>query len=73
MLGICGGIASDPKAAPFLIGLGATELSAAAASIPKLKAKVRSLTMEACRSLAERALAASTAAEVRALIEGEEV
>jgi phosphocarrier protein FPr/phosphocarrier protein len=72
MLGICGGIASDPKAAPILIGLGATELSGAAAAIPGLKARIRSLTMEGCRSLAARALAASTAAEVRALLEGEE-
>jgi phosphocarrier protein FPr/phosphocarrier protein len=65
--GICGGIASDPLAAPLLIGLGATELSAAPAAIPALKAAVRALRIDRCRALAARALAAGTADEVRAL------
>jgi phosphocarrier protein FPr/phosphocarrier protein len=72
MLGICGGIASDPKAAAILIGLGATELSAAPAAVPALKARVRLLNLEKCRALAERALEAGTASEVRALLEGDE-
>ncbi|WP_034160147.1 phosphoenolpyruvate--protein phosphotransferase [Sphingomonas sp. ERG5] len=69
-IGVCGGIASDPLAAPILIGLGVTELSATPAAIPALKAVVRHLTMADCRALAERALAASTAADVHALLEG---
>jgi len=69
-LGVCGGVASDPVAAPILIGLGVTELSATAATIPALKAKVRALSMDQCRTLAIRALACATAAEVRALLEG---
>ncbi|HEY1604854.1 MAG TPA: phosphoenolpyruvate--protein phosphotransferase [Allosphingosinicella sp.] len=68
-LGVCGGIASDPAAAPILIGLGATELSAAPATIPALKAAVRTLRADACAALAERALACGSAAEVRALLE----
>ena len=36
-------LASDPKAAAILIGLGVTELSASPAAIPALKAAVRAL------------------------------
>jgi phosphoenolpyruvate-protein phosphotransferase len=70
-LGVCGGLASDPAAAPILIGLGVTELSAAPAVIPALKAKVRGLDLASCRALAARALDAASAPEVRALLEGE--
>jgi phosphocarrier protein FPr/phosphocarrier protein len=70
-LGVCGGLASDPKAAAVLIGLGATELSAVPAAVAQVKAQVRELTIERCRALAERALAASTAREVRAMLESE--
>ncbi len=66
-VGVCGGLASDPVAAPILIGLGVTELSAAPAQIPELKTLIRGLTLDACRDLAERACAATSAAEVRAL------
>ncbi|QNA87139.1 phosphoenolpyruvate--protein phosphotransferase [Sphingomonas sp. So64.6b] len=68
-LGVCGGIASDPLAAPILIGLGVTELSATPTAIPALKAVVRQLTLAECRTLADRALAASTAAEVHSLLQ----
>jgi phosphoenolpyruvate-protein phosphotransferase len=71
-LGVCGGIASDPAAAPILIGLGVTELSATPAAIPALKAVVRALDMPACRALAARALSMPTAGAVRALLEGAE-
>ncbi|HXR94474.1 MAG TPA: phosphoenolpyruvate--protein phosphotransferase [Rhizomicrobium sp.] len=64
---VCGGLASDVTAAPILIGLGIRGLSAAAAQIPALKACIHKLTLEECRRLAEKALAASSAAEVRAL------
>jgi phosphoenolpyruvate-protein phosphotransferase len=68
--GICGGVASDPLAAAILIGLGARELSATPAAIPALKAAVRKLDLAGCEQLAGRALAASDAAEVRALAQG---
>ena len=67
-LGICGGLASDPQAAPLLVGLGATELSCVPAAIPAVKAAVRAATVVAARGLAERALAARSGAEVRGLI-----
>jgi phosphocarrier protein FPr/phosphocarrier protein len=64
---VCGGLASDPAAVPILIGIGVGELSAAPATIPELKALMAGLTLGACRDLAERACAAASAAEVRAL------
>ena len=66
-VGVCGGLASDLVAAPILIGLGVTELSAAPAAVPELKALVRTLTLDACRELAARACALASAAQVRAL------
>lgn len=64
---VCGSLASEIAAAPILIGLGVTELSAAPAAVPDLKAAIRELTMPQCRDIAARALAATSAAEVRAL------
>lgn len=68
-LGVCGGLASDPKVAALLVGLGVTELSSVPAAVPAVKAAVRKIAMARARDLAERALAARSAAEVRALIE----
>ncbi|WP_420607082.1 phosphoenolpyruvate--protein phosphotransferase [Novosphingopyxis sp.] len=68
-LGVCGALASDPLAAPLLLGLGVTELSAIPAMIPALKARVRALEMAECRTLAERALSLGSPAEIRALLE----
>jgi phosphocarrier protein FPr/phosphocarrier protein len=67
-VGVCGGLASDPDGALILVGLGITQLSAAPAAVAAVKARIRATSIEACRALAERALDASSAAEVRALI-----
>jgi phosphocarrier protein FPr/phosphocarrier protein len=67
MLGVCGGLASEPIAAALLIGLGVTELSAAPAAVPGVKAAVRRLSMDQCRELAARACAAVSAREARAI------
>jgi phosphocarrier protein FPr/phosphocarrier protein len=66
-VGVCGGLASDLRAAPILIGLGVDELSATPAVVPELKALVRTLSLPACREIARRALAQASAQEVRAL------
>jgi phosphocarrier protein FPr len=68
MVGVCGGIASDRHAVPILIGLGVTELSVSLPAIPAVKAQIRTLRLDACRELAARALAAESAAAVRALV-----
>ncbi len=66
-VGVCGGLASDLAAVPILLGLGVTELSAAPALAPELKALIRSLSLDACRDLARRACALASADEVRQL------
>jgi phosphocarrier protein FPr len=68
LVGVCGGIASDPCAVPILIGIGVNELSVSLPAIPEVKAQIRTLRLDACRELAERALAAESAEEVRALV-----
>jgi phosphocarrier protein FPr len=67
-VGVCGGIASDPRAVPILVGIGVDELSVSLPAIPAVKAQIRALRLDACRELAERALAAESAEEVRALV-----
>ena len=67
-VGVCGGLASDPVAAPILIGLGVTELSATPNRIPDLKALIRQITLSDCRKAAAQALTLASAAEVRALV-----
>jgi phosphocarrier protein FPr/phosphocarrier protein len=66
--GVCGGLASIPLAAPILIGLGVTELSATASAVPEVKAMVRTLTMERCQEIAREALSKDSAEAVRRLL-----
>lgn len=68
-VGVCGNLASSPLAAPVLIGLGVTELSAAASVLPEIKALVRGLDMPTCRAIAEQALDLDSAEAVRALLD----
>jgi phosphoenolpyruvate-protein kinase (PTS system EI component) len=68
--GVCGELAGHPLAAPLLIGLGVTELSMSAPAIPHVKQVVRRTDLVSARALAEKALAASSAAEVRELLRG---
>lgn len=67
-VGLCGVAASDPELAPLLVGLGVTELSATAATVPAVKDVLRRVSLEGARDLAERALRADSAAEVRTLV-----
>ena len=66
-VGVCGGVAGDPKGAAILVGLGVTELSVSIPSIAAVKAQMRRLSHEQAKALAQQALACRTAAEVRAL------
>ena len=65
---VCGGIAGDLHGVPILIGLGVDELSISLPAIPAIKGQIRKLRLDECRELAQKALAAESAAEVRALI-----
>jgi multiphosphoryl transfer protein len=68
-VGVCGELASDAQAVPFLVGLGVTELSANSPAIPAVKQAVRSVDAVSARALADAALELSSAAEVRSLLE----
>ncbi|PKP94335.1 MAG: phosphoenolpyruvate--protein phosphotransferase, partial [Alphaproteobacteria bacterium HGW-Alphaproteobacteria-16] len=67
-LGLCGGLASDPKGAPLLVGLGCHELSAVPRAIPEIKQVLARWTHGECIRLAERALALESAEAVRNLL-----
>ncbi|MBN9546374.1 MAG: phosphoenolpyruvate--protein phosphotransferase [Alphaproteobacteria bacterium] len=69
--GVCGGLGSDVTAAPILIGLGVRSLSGTASQIAEQKAAIGSLTLAQCRDLAEKALAATSASDVRGLNPGD--
>ncbi len=66
-VGVCGGIAGDPRGAAILVGLGVHELSVGVPGIAPIKRAIRERSMEELQSLAQRALACRSAAEVRAL------
>ncbi|WP_428309503.1 phosphoenolpyruvate--protein phosphotransferase [Hydrocarboniphaga sp.] len=66
-VGVCGGLAGDPFGAMLLTGLGVQELSMTPRDIPAVKARLRASDLAALKQLAGKALAAETAAEVRAL------
>jgi len=63
-VGLCGEMGGDISVTPLLIGLGVDELSCGAAVLPRVKRAIRSLSMAACRSLAESALQADTGAAI---------
>jgi phosphoenolpyruvate-protein phosphotransferase len=64
---VCGGLASDPTAAPILIGLGVHELSVVPSFIPQLKSLISGISLDTCCELARQALELETAEAVRAL------
>jgi phosphocarrier protein FPr len=68
-ISVCGGIASDFYAVPVLVGLGIDKLSASVPSIPAVKAQVRELSLEDCKELAQKALEAESAVEVKKLVD----
>jgi len=53
-VGVCGEMAGDVILVPALIGLGVDELSASAASIPRIKRAVQALNYEEARQLVAR-------------------
>jgi phosphoenolpyruvate-protein phosphotransferase (PTS system enzyme I) len=67
--GMCGEMAGDRSAVPFLLGLGLDEFSMSAVSIPEVKRQIRRLSAGECREVARRALETGTSDEVRALLQ----
>jgi len=60
-VGVCGEIAADVVLTPVLVGLGVDELSAGAASIPRIKRAVQALNYEESRQLVSRCMLNETA------------
>lgn len=67
-VGMCGEMAGDPDVTRLLVGLGLDELSMSAITVPGVKAHIANTDSTAARTLAERALHASTKSEVKALL-----
>ena len=65
---VCGETASDELAIPVLAGLGVRELSVSPAAVPRVKAAVRELDLDLCRTIAEEALTLADAGDVRKLV-----
>lgn len=65
---VCGEMAGDLDAVPLLLGLGFTELSMNAASIPRVKRLIRELRRSDTELLAQEALASTTIARVKELV-----
>lgn len=66
-VGVCGGIAGDPRGAIILAGLGVTELSMSIPSIAAVKARLRQVSLVRAQEIARSALKCSTATDVRQL------
>ena len=65
---MCGEMAGDPAAAALLLGLGLDEFSMNPAAIPKVKHIIRSVSFDACKTLAESALTCTYHSQVQNLI-----
>ncbi|MCV7037682.1 phosphoenolpyruvate--protein phosphotransferase [Mycolicibacterium moriokaense] len=64
-VGVCGEAAADPLLACVLVGLGVTSLSAAAAAVQGVGARLAEVSLARCREAADAVLAAGTAADAR--------
>jgi phosphoenolpyruvate-protein kinase (PTS system EI component) len=65
---VCGDSAADARVLPLLIGAGVRAVSVPAARVSTVRSMISNLNSLACRELTERALRASTAAEVWELV-----
>lgn len=65
-VGVCGEAAADPLLACVLTGLGVTSLSAAAAAVQGVGAKLAQVTLAQCKEAAEAVLTTASAADARA-------
>ncbi len=63
-VGVCGEMAGDPVMVPLLLGLGVQELSAAPASVPRVKHLIRRCRLDEARQFAEWSLEQASGCEV---------
>ena len=67
-VGVCGEMAGDPHTAVLLVGLGVDELSVSCYDLPRVKAAIRSVRLDAARAVAHAAVACPSAGPVRTLV-----
>jgi phosphotransferase system enzyme I (PtsI) len=65
---MCGELASDPLAVPLLLSLGMDELSMGAASIPRVKSALRSVSAEQAKEVARAVFEVGTPEEVEGVL-----
>ncbi len=63
-LGICGEMSSNPARALLLLGMGVRSLSVPPNALPKVKKAIRSVSIEQCIAIAERAMTLDAAHDV---------
>ena len=62
-------MAADPLSALLLMGIGITEFSVSAPSIPVIKQAIRKVTMAIAREIAETVLSMETGSEIKGYLE----
>ena len=62
---LCGEMAGDPLAVPFLVGLGLDSLSVSSAVLPKIKGIIRSINYEDAKALARKCLSLKTEEKIK--------
>lgn len=68
-VGMCGEMAGDKNAIPFLLGMGLDEFSMSATSILAARRQISTINFEDAKTLVAKALDSSTQDEVKALVE----
>ena len=68
-ISICGEMAADPLSAVLLMGIGITEFSVSAPSIPVIKQAIRKVTVATAREIAAKALSMDTGSEIRGYLD----
>lgn len=63
-VGLCGELAGDPLAVPFLLGVGLDEFSMAPSSIPTIKETIRAWSLPTCQEVARSVVRLPKAADV---------
>ncbi|MCG3208511.1 MAG: Phosphoenolpyruvate-protein phosphotransferase [Anaerolineae bacterium] len=72
-VGLCGEMAGSPQAVPLLLGLGLDEFSMAAASVPSVKALLRTLSKMQAQEIAQRCLELPSLQRVRDFLQNSPV
>lgn len=68
-VGMCGGMAGDPLAAPLLVGMGLDEWSMSSGSIKKMKYIISTIKYKECRELVKEILSLDTTTGIRQRLE----